>query len=277
MSENAIRTIDIPTVFPLSVPGNQIAPGIWIGLNTVIHPSARLAPPLCIGEGCLIGYNAELGPGTVIGPSVVVDDEATIQHSTILRRSYVGRLVNISHRLVHQSKMIDLATGYHIDIEDKFLISRVALPGWQKNIFFRIIDIFVAIILISVLMPLIILMVLLIMIFISRKPFDVKSCYGRRAFENRSKCSVQIVRILAFRTASKNGSVKTLGKIIGFCGIERIPELWNVIKGDLRIVGVKPLSMAEYSYAEKNGTRNVISILWDLPVYGISNLLRPTL
>lgn len=242
---------DIPKTFPLTIPGNQIAPGIWIGLNTTIHPSARLAPPLCIGEGCRIGHNAELGPGAIIAPSVVIDDEATVRHSTILRRSYIGRLVNINHRLVHQSTMIDLVTGYNIDVTDKFLISNIELPKWHKKRLLRIIDIFAAIFFTFLLLPLLLAVFLLTVIFINRNPFSKRLCYGLRAVEGKSKKTLQNAQIFSFQTTSRDGSVNVLGKMIRFCGMHRMPELWNVLKGDLRFVGVKPLTLEEHSFAEK--------------------------
>ena len=61
-----------------SLEARQIAEGIWVGHNHVIHPSARLAPPVYIGDNCQIGRNVELGPNVALGKNVIIDDEATI-------------------------------------------------------------------------------------------------------------------------------------------------------------------------------------------------------
>src|SRR6476620_12732517 len=104
----ATANVDVPRVRYPSIEGQEIAPGIWVGQNHIIHPSARLAPPLCIGEGCRIGYGVELGPEVVIGSSVVMDDDATIFQSTVLDRTYVGQLVNINNRVIFKTTLIDV-------------------------------------------------------------------------------------------------------------------------------------------------------------------------
>ena len=108
--------------FP-SIEGQQIAPGIWVGHNHIIHPSARLAAPLCIGEGCRIGYGVELGPEVVIGSSVVIDDDATIFQSTVLDRTYVGQLVNINNRVIYKTTLIDVQTSESTQVIDPFLLA----------------------------------------------------------------------------------------------------------------------------------------------------------
>lgn len=61
------------------VEAGEIEPGIWIGPNSIVHPSVRLTAPLFIGAGCRIGRNTELGPETIIGSGVVIDEGVTIR------------------------------------------------------------------------------------------------------------------------------------------------------------------------------------------------------
>ena len=69
----------------------QIAQGIWVGRNHVIHPSVRLAPPVYIGDNCQIGRDVELGPDVVIGKNVVIDDgDPAQQRSDYSEKTLVG-------------------------------------------------------------------------------------------------------------------------------------------------------------------------------------------
>ena len=239
---------NLPKIGFPSFMSNQITPGVWVGLNTIIHPNARLAPPLCIGEGCRIGSDVELGPNTVIAPSVVIDDGATVQHSAIFRRSYIGRLVNIDGRIVNHSKMINLKTGHFVDITDDFLISAATPPKISYNKLFRFIDFMISLAIIVLLSPVFISTYILIRLFINKNPFSAQQ-YRNGIYANGE---AKTVNILAFEIKTASGKMNKMGKLICFWGVQRLPELLNVLRGDMRLVGLKPLSALEYEYAEKN-------------------------
>jgi lipopolysaccharide/colanic/teichoic acid biosynthesis glycosyltransferase len=52
-------------------------------------------------------------------------------------------------------------------------------------------------------------------------------------------------RLLRFSTHSANGKSAWGGKWLEKWEFHRLPELWNVLIGDLRFIGVKPLSVDE--------------------------------
>ncbi len=68
----------------------EMSPGIWVGEQTTIHPSAILEAPLMIGKNCRIGAKAQLKGGTVLGDNVSVGAEATIERAIIWNGSVVG-------------------------------------------------------------------------------------------------------------------------------------------------------------------------------------------
>ncbi|NER00041.1 MAG: NTP transferase domain-containing protein [Cyanothece sp. SIO2G6] len=69
---------------------NEIAPGLWVGQNTVIAPDAHIQPPALIGDNCRIGPRAVIGSGTVIGDNVTVGSDADIKRPIIWNGSLVG-------------------------------------------------------------------------------------------------------------------------------------------------------------------------------------------
>jgi len=225
--------------FP-SIEGQQIAPGIWVGQNHNIHPSARLAPPLCIGEGCRIGYGVELGPEVVIGSSVVIDDDATIFQSTVFDRTYIGQLVNISNRVIYKTTLIDTRTSESTEVVDPFLLAetRVATAdGWFR----RALIVIVAVILLLITLPLSLLIAMAVAITSGGRVFARSSRVGRAAGMADGQPTVRTFDLLAFRILGSDGTMSRLGRWLHNWELDRIPELWNVIRGDLELVGVKPL------------------------------------
>jgi NDP-sugar pyrophosphorylase family protein len=66
-----------------SVPGDQIAPGIWTGADCSVDTSARLTAPLLLGDRCVVGAKARLGGGVCIGEDAVIGESAAISQSVV--------------------------------------------------------------------------------------------------------------------------------------------------------------------------------------------------
>lgn len=68
----------------------ETAPGIWIGSNTSIDPTARIEAPILIGHNCRIGPRATLEAGTVIGDNVTIGAEADLRRPVVWNGAIVG-------------------------------------------------------------------------------------------------------------------------------------------------------------------------------------------
>ncbi len=228
-----------------SLAARQIADGIWVGRNHVIHPSARLAPPVYIGDNCQIGRDVELGPDVVLGKNVIIDDEATVFESTILDQTYVGQLVNIDNRVVSKNVMIDVMTAEWSAVVDTFLLGE-AHPALIDNGLQRLWDTAVACLLLLLTLP-ITLLAGLVTGLTTGQIFDRVTCMGKRPKGRGDGRSLQLrtFSLLRFNTVNVNGRPTRWGQWLKKWEIHRLPELWNVIKGDMSLVGVKPLHPAE--------------------------------
>lgn len=85
----------------------EVSPGIWIGQNSQIDPSATLHPPLLIGNNCRIGARANLEPGTVIGDNVTIGNDADLKRPIIWNGAIVGDEVHL--------RACSIARGVRID------------------------------------------------------------------------------------------------------------------------------------------------------------------
>jgi NDP-sugar pyrophosphorylase family protein/lipopolysaccharide/colanic/teichoic acid biosynthesis glycosyltransferase len=230
------ETVRFPTL-----EGRAVAPGIWVGHNHSIHPSVRIAAPTYIGANSWIGREVELGPCTVIGPNVVIDEEATVSGSTVLGHTYVGRLVHISGRVVTASTLSDVQTGEATRVVDPFLIGSVNAPSGGRGAINRAASAITALALLALLSPVMALVGLLSLLatggVIVREP--------RLGQRSKDSAALRVFRITRFRTRRASGDLPALGRLLERWELHRLPELVNVLRGEMALVGVKPLTPEE--------------------------------
>jgi len=223
-----------------------IAPGIWSGLNTVIHPQAKLTPPLLLGADCRIGPESEVGPQAVIGNHVFVDHGATIQQSTVLANSYVGRLVNLRQRIVDQDCLIDPETATWVQITDRWLLGYVH-PTFASHLLRRWAERLIALGGLILLLPLLLLLGLLVLLTSPGGLFNIAVRMGVKpaVAPGRTQAQPQPLRLWRLRTHTPDGRPTPVGLWVERFAFHRLPELWNVVCGELALVGVKPLLLEE--------------------------------
>jgi NDP-sugar pyrophosphorylase family protein len=219
------------------VAGRQIAPGIWVGRNPAIHPSALLSPPVLVGDNSRIGRNVELGPNTVVGADVIIDDEATINSSAILDHTYIGQLVEVQNRLVSKKQLVDAPTGQSAEVSDDFLLNETH-PEMVDGTFRWGFEATLALLLA---LPITILLGLPVLLTSGRLFSRVERVYSRPRTLGGGGDGPQSVRLLHFYTRFPDGRPTAIGAWLEAWELNRLAELWNVVRGDLVLVGVKPL------------------------------------
>jgi NDP-sugar pyrophosphorylase family protein len=220
----------------------QISQGIWVGRNSLIHPTVSLEPPVSIGDNTRIGPYVDLGPNSIIGDNVVVDSEASVRDSVLLDGTYVGQLVNIEGRVVYKRLVIDLTTAQSIKFPDQLLIGQT-FNAISDSSLRRIADLFFAWICIFFSFPLTILLSILSYLF-NGHFIEWVPALGTSNKPNGqySTGAEDIFNLLHFPILNDERESTWVGHQIERLEWHRLPELWNVIKGDMSMVGVKPLS-----------------------------------
>ncbi len=115
------------------------------------------------------------------------------------------------------------------------------------HFFKRVIDLLVALIIFTVLSPVFIIVTILLAIANSGKPFFFQSRPGKKE---------RIFKVIKFKTMNdrkdKNGELlpdavrlTAIGKFIRKTSLDELPQLLNVIKGDMSLIGPRPL-LIEY-------------------------------
>lgn len=67
----------------MKLPGIEIHPGILVGPNTHIDPTAILRPPCLIGANCLIGPGVLLDEMCITGDNTVLEEDVSLSRSIL--------------------------------------------------------------------------------------------------------------------------------------------------------------------------------------------------
>lgn len=234
----------------VSLTGLEVQRGVWLGRKSSVHPQANLVPPVYIGEQCQIGKGVELGPYAVLGNHVIVDENATIANSTILNDTYVGQLLHLQNKVVAGKLVIDTASANHVHLTDPFLLNEI---GRTLHLTIqRGLDILIALLWLLLLSPLL-LLVAALLIVTTGQVFERVVRYSRKtaASGDERDQTQQVHHLLHFRTRAADGQLSRLGYWLARWELNRLPELFAVLWGELRFVGVKPLTEAEMKEANE--------------------------
>ena len=74
----------------VSIPGQELDKGIWIGSGTEIGPGVKLNAPCLIGSGCHVGEDSEIGGYSVIGDNNVISGQCGIKRSITWKNCSIG-------------------------------------------------------------------------------------------------------------------------------------------------------------------------------------------
>ncbi|HBB34907.1 MAG TPA: mannose-1-phosphate guanylyltransferase [Cyanobacteria bacterium UBA8803] len=83
------------------------SPGLWVGQNTVIDPTAKIETPALIGNNCRIGPRVNIEAGTVIGDNVTVGAYADMKRPILWNGSIIGDEAHLSACVISRGTRVD--------------------------------------------------------------------------------------------------------------------------------------------------------------------------
>lgn len=132
------------------------------------------------------------------------------------------------------------------------------------KIFKRVIDFCVSLVALILLLPVFIILSVIGAIAMKGNPFFIQERPGKKGKDGKEK----IFKLVKFRTMSnakdKDGNLLSddvrlnkYGKLLRSTSLDELPELWNILKGDMSIVGPRPLLVAYLPrYSEEQRKRH---------------------
>ena len=83
------------------------SPGIWVGQNTFIEPSAKLEAPCLIGSNCRIGARVRIAAGTVVGDNVTIGADANLKRPIIWNGAIIGEEAHLRACAIGRGTRVD--------------------------------------------------------------------------------------------------------------------------------------------------------------------------
>ena len=83
------------------------SPGLWVGQNTHIDPTAKIEAPAMIGNNCRIGQRVQIEAGTVIGDNVTVCADADLKRPIIWNGAFIGEEAHLRACVIARGTRVD--------------------------------------------------------------------------------------------------------------------------------------------------------------------------
>ena len=114
---HAVRGVLTREIKNVNIPGTEVAPGIYTGLNVAVNwDKVDITGPVYIGGMTKIEDGAKIIGPAMIGPNCYVCSNATVDNSVIFEYSRLGEGIRLVDKLVFGRYCVD-KTGAAIDLQ----------------------------------------------------------------------------------------------------------------------------------------------------------------
>ncbi|MCB1134644.1 MAG: sugar transferase [Chlamydiia bacterium] len=205
----------------------EVETGIWLSTNTVIHPTAEVIGPVFIGRNTQIGEGVRIGPHVVIENNCIIDSKSRLQDSIVCQNSYVGEGLDLVNNIVDRRWIINTKDRLEIPLTDDVIVSELLRFSFRRQLF-HFIERIVALGLLTLLAPLLVCIAPFVQI-------QRRICLSLPANFPEARWK-SFERLL---WTSRAGALRLPE------WIQQLPTLWNIVRGEMHFVGVKPRPIEE--------------------------------
>lgn len=271
--------------------GKKLKEGIYV------HPSVKFdniisdnfKPPIIIGENTQICKNVKLEGPLVLGRELFIDENASLSKSVVLSNTYIGKDVEIKDSVINRNYHLSVASnfGMYVD-DDKVLKAHRLIPFKTKFNLFLInaTDRIVAFFALLCLAPIFSVVAILIKLdskgpvfYISKRlkapEVETKGNHQYVYFKEKA-VKYYVFRTMyvdadsrikelknkydtgPFRKIENDPRVTKIGKMLRKTSIDELPLFWNVLKGQMSLVGIWALPTYEAKELLDKGLKSEI-------------------
>ncbi len=204
-----------------------------VGCNVHTPPSSHLQAPVLIGDDCRFGPMTTIGPNAVVDRHVIVDSNSELVNCLVLADTYIGRNLEIRHKIIAGNRVISPDDGTMVEIDDSWLVARNR-PAMRAEDFVRYVILwFVALVMVSLMaVPFVLLYPL---IFLSG------AAKFKRVLFHEPRTGYIALPILQKRINRKAPAYSTFKAL----SLDRLPMLVYVVRGRLFLCGQPPMRHPE--------------------------------
>jgi lipopolysaccharide/colanic/teichoic acid biosynthesis glycosyltransferase/ADP-glucose pyrophosphorylase len=269
-------------------PKVEITRKVWVGKNVKISSGAYLLGPIVIDDDCEIKDGAQIIGPTVIGKRCQISEGAVVRECILWDDASISDFSHAEYSVIGETSYIPdnstfknmiILNGWRIGdanlIPSDYNIKGVAslseimsIKGSSHKLYHiarRILDVVVSAAGIILLLPLLLLIAIAIKIDSHGPLFYIQKRCGLRG---------KLFNMIKFRTMVENAEdlqkellvrnevdgplfkisddprVTKLGRILRKTSLDEIPQLFNVLKGEMSLVGPRPLIMDEMKFSQ---------------------------
>lgn len=126
------NTVMLRNPYGFTLPGYSSEEGVHIGSNVVLERGTVARPPVIVGDDAWCERNVVVRGDVVVGRGAVVGEGAKLDHTVVCDRTFVGRGLDLTSKLVFGNRVIDGLTGAWTDVEDAGVAHRLRPTsfGW---------------------------------------------------------------------------------------------------------------------------------------------------
>ena len=259
----------IPGVVPS---GSEIKPGVWVEPGATIHPKAKLCAPCWVGAGARLKLEAQVGPVAAVEGGAELARGASIVSGAVLPGAFVGKATSWEGALLYPDGWIDLAAyppQAHASADPDVLGTTWAEPARER--LHTGFDQAVAAIGLFAIAPLLLLLWVAIKLdspgpaFYTqlrvgrdRRPYrhglprgEIFECFKFRTMRVDADQKVQALMAQnaygsgAFFKLAHDPRITRIGHLLRKSSLDELPQLFNVLRGEMRLVGCRPLPVYE--------------------------------
>jgi lipopolysaccharide/colanic/teichoic acid biosynthesis glycosyltransferase/UTP-glucose-1-phosphate uridylyltransferase len=268
-------------------PKVEIAKKIWVGKDVKISSNAYLLGPIVIDDGCEIKDGAQIIGPTVIGKGCLISEGAVVRECILWDGASISNYSHAEYSVIGETAYIPdnstfknmiILNGWRIgdanlipsdyNIKGVAALSEIMKIGGSSHELYhmakRIMDVSLSAAGLILLLPLFLLIALAIKIN-SRGPvfFMQKRCGMRGKLFNMIKFRTMIENaedlqpeLLSLNEVdgplfkiSDDPRITKFGKLLRKTSLDELPQLFNVLKGEMSLVGPRPLIMDEMKFS----------------------------
>ena len=271
--------------------GDRIRPGVRVGRNSHVSPDAYVLGPVVIGDDCTVGPGAQIIGPTVISDGARVESGALVRESFVWRGARLSAGCSVSYSVIteaceippgktlNNAVVVDGDTAGSLGLGDP-VTSRatVWLNGangrlsrrWGSRLGYlgtkRAIDLVGSTLGLLISVPLFAVIALAIKL---DSPGPVFFAQRRCGHRGKGFPMVKFRTMTADAEARKEDlarydeaegpmfkitadpRITRVGRFLRKTSLDELPQLWNVLRGEMSLVGPRPLVMEEMNWSPK--------------------------
>ncbi len=265
----------------------EVGANVWVGRNVAISPRSYLLGPAVIGDDCVVKDHAQVVGPVILGAGSVVEEGAIVRESILWDRTRVPKRSSLFYCVAASDSEIREGRSYnnkalvgdmkHGDlnlavpsrdsaegIRGVTVTSMEAVKSRAYLMTKRAMDLLISSMALLVLSPLMLAIAIIIKI---DSPGDViyrqKRCgkdgeeFGMLKFRTMIKDAHKLQKKYMSKKSvdgpvfklDRDPRITRVGAFLRKTSLDELPQLINVIKGDMSLVGPRPLVMGEMKFS----------------------------